>query len=152
MKWRKKADEEAVSPVIAIILMVAITVVLAGVLYVWVTSLADTDEGMTLLNVSGEIEVDDGASTINVTLTHNGGDPIRWGDFSVTVGGAAVAGNPTNPVTAATAETTIVGESAMWTVSNAAGNYIVGNQYTIKCIVIADSTIAWQKDITATAS
>ena len=36
-------DETAVSPVIATILMVAITVVLSGVIYVWASSLADTD-------------------------------------------------------------------------------------------------------------
>ena len=36
------ADEEAVSPVIATILLVAITVVLAGTIYVWSSSLADT--------------------------------------------------------------------------------------------------------------
>ena len=36
-------DEGAVSPVIATILMVAITVVLSGVIYVWASSLADTD-------------------------------------------------------------------------------------------------------------
>jgi flagellin-like protein len=34
-------DKFGVSPVIAVILMVAITVVLAGVLYVWVTSLSE---------------------------------------------------------------------------------------------------------------
>ncbi len=39
---RMKKNDEAVSPVIAIILMVAITVVLAGVLYMWVISMADT--------------------------------------------------------------------------------------------------------------
>ena len=33
-------DEKAVSPVIATILMVAVTVVLAGVLYVWSNELA----------------------------------------------------------------------------------------------------------------
>ena len=33
-------NEQAVSPVIATILMLAITVVLAGVLYVWANSLA----------------------------------------------------------------------------------------------------------------
>ncbi len=39
-------DEEGVSPVIAVILMVAITVVLAAVLYVWASSFAtgDTEE------------------------------------------------------------------------------------------------------------
>ena len=36
-------DEQAVSPVIATILMVAITVVLSGVIYVWASSLADTE-------------------------------------------------------------------------------------------------------------
>ncbi len=152
MKWRKKADEEAVSPVIAIILMVAITVVLAGVLYVWVTSLADTDEGVTLLNISGDIEVDDGAQTVNITLTHNGGNPIKWGDYQMTVGGVTVLGDPVNPVTSQTAPTTNVGEAAMWTVDNSGGTYVIGVQYTIKVIVIKDSTIAWQKDITATAS
>ena len=35
-------DEMAVSPVIATILMVAITVVLSGVIYVWASSLAET--------------------------------------------------------------------------------------------------------------
>jgi flagellin-like protein len=38
-------DEGAVSPVIATILMVAITVVLSGVIYVWASSLADTSGG-----------------------------------------------------------------------------------------------------------
>ena len=46
---RFNKNEEAVSPVIAIILMVAITVVLAGVLYMWVISLADTDEGVDIM-------------------------------------------------------------------------------------------------------
>ena len=49
-------NEEAVSPVIATILMVAITVVLAGVLYVWASSLAEgnTDGNLALYAFSGE--------------------------------------------------------------------------------------------------
>ena len=58
---RFKKNEEAVSPVIAIILMVAITVVLAGVLYMWVISLADTDEGVDIMY----FEVDDGTNLDN---------------------------------------------------------------------------------------
>ena len=38
---KENRNEEAVSPVIATILMVAITVVLAGVLYVWASQLAE---------------------------------------------------------------------------------------------------------------
>ena len=45
---KEMKNEEAVSPVIATILMVAITVVLAGVLYVWASSLAGDSTGDTL--------------------------------------------------------------------------------------------------------
>ena len=41
MKYAIRKDEEGVSPVIAVILMVAITVVLAAVLYVWAASFLD---------------------------------------------------------------------------------------------------------------
>ena len=43
MEQKMSDDESAVSPVIATILMVAITVVLSGVVYVWAAQLADTD-------------------------------------------------------------------------------------------------------------
>ena len=45
MKKLFRKDDEAVSPVIAVILMVAITVVLAGVLYVWVSGFGTTGGG-----------------------------------------------------------------------------------------------------------
>jgi flagellin-like protein len=47
MKKFIRKDDEAVSPVIAVILMVAITVVLAGVLYVWVSGFGTTGGGGT---------------------------------------------------------------------------------------------------------
>lgn len=40
----EKMDKEAVSPVIGVILMVAITVVLAAILYVWVVGMMTTGE------------------------------------------------------------------------------------------------------------
>jgi len=49
-----KNNDEAVSPVIAIILMVAITVVLAGVLYMWVISLADTEGDVSIMKFTVE--------------------------------------------------------------------------------------------------
>ena len=52
-------EEEAVSPVIAIILMVAITVVLAGVLYMWVMSLSNTQEEIEMVVAT----VEDGVNT-----------------------------------------------------------------------------------------
>ena len=63
MKYRKakqmKNNEDAVSPVIAIILMVAITVVLAGVLYMWVISLSNDQPDLELF--VGTVE--DGTNT-----------------------------------------------------------------------------------------
>ncbi len=46
---RMEKNDEAVSPVIAIILMVAITVVLAGVLYMWVISMVDPNEKPSIM-------------------------------------------------------------------------------------------------------
>ncbi len=43
-KKKGRKDEDGVSPVIAIILMVAITIVLAGVLWLWVSGLVDTQK------------------------------------------------------------------------------------------------------------
>ena len=67
-------NEQAVSPVIATILMVAITVVLAGVLYVWANSLAaDQPESGT----RNSYTADDAAA-----MTDNGDDnaliSMRW--------------------------------------------------------------------------
>ncbi|NCG01730.1 MAG: type IV pilin, partial [Euryarchaeota archaeon] len=64
-------DDMAVSPVIATILMVAITVVLSGVIYVWASSLADTDvKGVPRITFDMEdvngFDVDDGHWRISV--------------------------------------------------------------------------------------
>ena len=66
-------NEEAVSPVIATILMVAITVVLAGVLYVWASQLA---EGNTSGDFSMyDFEVRDASATAGTTA---GGEDIVY--------------------------------------------------------------------------
>jgi flagellin-like protein len=81
-------NEEAVSPVIATILMVAITVVLAGVLYVWASSLAEgnTDGNLALYAFSGEdaqgqpsVGTDDNL----IMLTMDQGGDINWASVSV---------------------------------------------------------------------
>ena len=81
-------NEEAVSPVIATILMVAITVVLAGVLYVWASSLAEgnTDGNLALYAFSGEDA--NGSPTAEgpdhlVRVTMDQGSDITWAAISV---------------------------------------------------------------------
>jgi len=81
-------NDEAVSPVIATILMVAITVVLAGVLYVWAASLADVDGELNLYSFGAEddtsVSVTDGTDDLLVRLTMNQGDaPLNWANVKV---------------------------------------------------------------------
>jgi len=97
-------NEEAVSPVIATILMVAITVVLAGVLYVWASSLAEgnTGSGLVLRNFSAEDAAGSpGAGTedalVYVSMSQ-ADDGINWAyvKLSISVDGGAdkVCANP----------------------------------------------------------
>ena len=91
-------NEEAVSPVIATILMVAITVVLAGVLYVWASSLAEgnTDGNLALYAMSGkDAQGTPGAGVDDnlIMLTMDQGGDINWAAVSVklSIDGAAPA-------------------------------------------------------------
>ena len=81
-------NEETVSPVIATILMVAITVVLAGVLYVWASSLAEgnTDGNLALYAMSGkDAQGSPGTGTADnlIMLTMDQGGDINWAAVSV---------------------------------------------------------------------
>ncbi len=84
-------NEEAVSPVIATILMVAITVVLAGVLYVWASSLAEGNTGDSAVfydfTADGAIEGQPSTATDDslVRMTMNQGQAINWAAVSVSV-------------------------------------------------------------------
>ena len=83
-------NEEAVSPVIATILMVAITVVLAGVLYVWASSLAEgnTDGNLDLYVMDAEDAAGSPTDANNDTLvrvTMTQGSDINWAAISVKI-------------------------------------------------------------------
>ena len=95
--WRKKNREEGVSAVIAVILMVAITVVLAGVLYVWVMNMAQTSGGTNVtigLTSKGKsnnyyiwsvASVQGSAPITDVTVkVIRGGAAVLTADFSTT--------------------------------------------------------------------
>ena len=97
-KEKKFNQEDAVSPVIATILMVAITVVLAGTLYVWAANLAEsnTDGDLELYTFdsndaagSPSIATDDNLAITTMTQ----GESIGWASLAVSVsvdGAAAV--------------------------------------------------------------
>ena len=89
-------NEEAVSPVIATILMVAITVVLAGVLYVWASSLAGDSTGDTLDTYVWSAtdatpgDTNDSGGNALVRVQMDGGQELNWGvvEITITVNGA----------------------------------------------------------------
>ena len=71
-------DDRAVSPVIGVILMVAITVILAAVIGTFVLGLGDS---LGDSQPSAQIDVD--ASSSEITLEHAGGDRISAGDLEI---------------------------------------------------------------------
>ena len=84
--------DRAVSPVIGVILMVAITVVLAGVIGVMVFGLAD-DLGDTTPSATLDIDdvgINSSDEVGNFTLAHDGGDAIEAQDLSVIVAGSTI--------------------------------------------------------------
>ena len=96
-------NEEAVSPVIATILMVAITVVLAGVLYVWASQLAEgnTDGDFSMY----DFEVNSAGTTFTtatgeavVYVSLDAGDELSWSTVIVQMkADAGVYVERTNP-------------------------------------------------------
>ena len=83
---RSDSDDRAVSPVIGVILMVAITVILAAVIGTFVLGLGD-QLGDTAPQASFTID-DNGTDTINITKT--GGQSLEAGDLVLSVDGERV--------------------------------------------------------------
>ncbi|GAA0526968.1 type IV pilin [Halorubrum aquaticum] len=78
-------DDRAVSPVIGVILMVAITVILAAVIGTFVLGLGDSlgdSQPSTQLDVSLS---SDGAGNGTITIEHVGGDTVPSGDVRVVI-------------------------------------------------------------------
>ncbi|WP_262176538.1 type IV pilin N-terminal domain-containing protein [Haloarcula laminariae] len=73
MQRTRYMDDEAVSPVIGVILMVAITVILAAVIATFVLGLGDSLNSQAP-QVSFDYQYDETSGEL--TITHGGGDPI----------------------------------------------------------------------------
>ena len=84
MKGSHLKDVRAVSPVIAVILMVAITVVLASVLYVYVNSLVDTSETVDTFGLL-DIEIRDSPGGDYMRIKLVDGDPFNWSAYKIII-------------------------------------------------------------------
>ena len=86
-------DDEAVSPVIGVILMVAITVILAAVIGTFVLGLGDqVQDTAPQASFNFDFSNTDGNATYGVNVTHDGGDTIDADsdDLNVTSTGTVV--------------------------------------------------------------
>ena len=154
MKGMKKNDM-GVSPVIAVILMVAITVVLAGVLYLWVSSLADTDDTFTTLSFDAEMHNGPLAATTDDTLTLNllKGDTITWTNYRVTIDGVLFYDGTATTANAVIAPTTAaVGVKTTFTNVNTetpavavlTGGFVTGTSYDIIVVELSSGNTVWK--------
>jgi len=86
-------DDRAVSPVIGVILMVAITVILAAVIGTFVLGLGDQVQSTTPQAQFGfeTANLGDGAAgNDSVTITHESGDSIDSNDLEIVIGSETV--------------------------------------------------------------
>jgi flagellin-like protein len=92
-------EDDAVSPVIGVILMVAITVILAAVIGTFVLGLGDQVQtttpqaSFTFDQSTSQVKISDGGSgatnkdITNVTVSHTGGDTINANTLNISVNG-----------------------------------------------------------------
>jgi len=84
-------DDDAVSPVIGVILMVAITVILAAVIASFVLGLGDSTT--TTPNASFNFNYDNVSSgSDNITISHQSGDTLNGDQVSLSIDGAEPSG------------------------------------------------------------
>jgi len=81
------ADEGAVSPVIGVILMVAVTVILSAVIGTFALGLGTTQD--TAPQSTWGTDYSSGGSSDTLTLSHQSGDPMEADRLSVVITGSA---------------------------------------------------------------
>ena len=86
--------DDAVSPVIGVMLMLSITIILAAVLMAFAGGMADTKPATPSVDLSAEFVKN--SSDIVLCVSHNGGDALNPDDIKVTayVRNAAASGTP----------------------------------------------------------
>ena len=87
--------DDAVSPVIGVMLMLSITIILAAVLMAFAGGMADTKPATPSVDLSAAF-VKNGSDEIVLCVSHNGGDALNPDDIKVTayVRNADASGTP----------------------------------------------------------
>ena len=92
-KFLNGANDEAVSPVIAVILMVAITVVLAATVYVWVSGFSGGGAAQKSIALTSDGPIPTtgtfaGEKTYTIASSTSG---MKWEDLKITLDGTTLA-------------------------------------------------------------
>jgi len=131
MKFEK--NEEAVSPVIGVILMVAITVILAAVIAAFVFNLGGSQQKAPTASIVAANAPDTSPGYVDMKIQHKGGDLLKTGEWKVSI------------VPVGTAPVFIVGTGDF-----AVGNMITTGNYTsavnataTNSTIIADTLSNW---------
>ena len=128
------SDEDAVSPVIGVILMVAITVILAAVIGTFVLGLGDrVSQASPNAQFSFDYSEDSGGP-IYTEITHDGGEGVEGSQLTVNIGGTEVwaAGDSGTSIITDDWSGSKITAGATLNVSNSGGTYSNGN--TVKVI------------------
>jgi len=126
-------DDRAVSPVIGVILMVAITVILAAVIGSFVLGLGNSVQ-QTAPNANFQFDFEDTGSDYDVTATHTGGDTIsdaesvNLTDGSTSVGfGTPVSAGDSKTINNVAGDTTV---RVIWTSENGDSSQTLAEETT----------------------
>ena len=133
-------EEDAVSPVIGVILMVAVTVVLSAAIGAFVLDIGNAVTEKQP-NAVIEFEVDADGGTDSVTLRHNGGDELETDTLSVTIDGTVAweAGSPS------TESDFTTGGSSEWNDGVTSGDELVIKETDDAAISASSSVkLVWQ--------
>lgn len=129
-------DKTGVSPIIAVILMVAITVVLAATIYVWVSGFGTTEGGSEDAAVAVKDYTAGGSNGIRCILS-KGGDNAPYNvttDFSIYINGVSIGQSAMTGGVNATEYTWSAGESIIITTG-----VNTGQQNTVSVEILGDT-------------
>ena len=139
-----RKDEKAVSPVIGVILMVAITVILAAAIGSSVFSKGTAEAApQANLNMKADGDVDNSTGKGTVRIEHLGGDTINFKNVNIT----AYVGSNYKPVNIASDTTLNVGDVKTFTVGNDSGKVSEGEVVNIKMVDKTTNQLICDKNI-----
>ncbi|MFC7047239.1 type IV pilin [Halobacteriaceae archaeon GCM10025711] len=159
MNWNthRPGEERGVSPAIGVILMIAITVILAAVIGAFFLELGN---GLTQQIPKASLQTD--TSNGNITLEHAGGDPLQAEQTHIIVTNTSSTGESVTFEAVNGTGTLSVGETATidtsgpavsggWSYSSGDGSFSLttGHTYEVKVIDTASQQVVASPTVTA---